>query len=244
MNEKFLWATKHWGMGIGGCMAIAGLVLAAPENMNTWQQVERSGQFLGQTYTENTYIRMGEALPSGYQVIGITLGKHETKALGTGLLFLGSAMVWGFAQALVPEYDRLEEINHKVRQSEFELEDIQINQNVEVQRWAIELDAQSDISAMLNPPKAYLQDEENDEEEEERKALLGGGTKFSETYTGFLGWLNSKEIRQATIRDLAQKSFNGKKNPSEQIRKWIDELCADGLAEWLDEEKKEFRLLS
>ncbi|NMG06815.1 hypothetical protein [Brasilonema sp. UFV-L1] len=39
------------------------------------------------------------------------------------------------------------------------------------------------------------------------------------------------------VRDLAQLSFNGKKTPSEQIRRWVDELCVDELAEWLDEDK-------
>lgn len=247
MNDKFILASKHWGVGVGGCLAIAGLILAAPENMNTWRQVERSSQFFNQAYTETTYIRLSETVPAGYRVTSSTFGKHETKTLGVGLLLLGSAMVWGFAQALVPEYDRIERTNHKIRQSEFELQDVEIEQNTEVSRWAIELDAQTDISNMLNPPKAYLQDEddEEDEEEKERKALKGsGGAKFSETYTGFLGWLNSKDIRQAKVRELAQLSFNGKKIPSEQIRKWVDELCVDELAEWLDEEKKEFRLLN
>ncbi|MUH00353.1 hypothetical protein F7734_52030 [Scytonema sp. UIC 10036] len=242
MNQKFLWATKHWGLGVGASLAVVGIVLAAPENMNTWRRVEKTSEFFGQTYTESTYIRMDEIIPQGYEVTALAYGRHEMKALGAGLLFLGSAMVWGFAQALVPEYERLEKTNHRIRKSEFELEDIQIQQNTEVARWSIELDAQSDISKMLNPPKPYIEESVEDEEESEQKALEGA--KFSDTYTGFLGWLQSKEIRQATVRDLAQKSFNGKKIPSEQIRKWVDELCVDGLAEWLDEEKKEFRLLN
>jgi hypothetical protein len=133
-------------------------------------------------------------------------------------------------------------LNHKIRRSEWELEDVEVSQNTEVARWAIELDAQGDISRMLNPPTPYMEDEPEDEESSAQKAIEP--TKFSETYTGFLGWLHSKEIRQATVRDLAQRSFNGKKIPSEQIRRWVDELAGDGLAEWLDEEKREFRLLN
>lgn len=94
-----------------------------------------------------------------------------------------------------------------------------MTQNTEVARWAIELDAQSDISRMLNPPTPYIEEEPDDEDEStgrEHKAIEP--SKFSETYTGFLGWLQSKEIRQGTVRELAQKSFNGKKIPSDQSR--------------------------
>jgi hypothetical protein len=245
MNEKFLWASKHVGIAVGGALAVTGLFLAAPKNMVTWRRVEQERTALGMNYAEVSYVRVGEALPKGFTVTRTIYGNHETKALGTALLFFGSTLVWGFSQALVPEYERIERTYHKIRQSEFELEDVQVTQNTEVARWAIELDAQGDISRMLNPPVPYIEEEADDEDE----GTAGGHkaiepSKFSETYTGFLGWLQSKEIRQATVRELAQKSFNGKKIPSDQIRRWVDELSVDGLAEWLDEDKKEFRLLN
>jgi hypothetical protein len=242
MNDNFIWASKHGGIAIGGALAVTGLFLAAPQTMITWHKVENERKAFGMNYTEVTYVRAGETPPEGFTVTDTVYGSHETKALGTALLFLGSSLVWSFSQALVPEYERLERLNHKIRRSEWELEDVEVSQNTEVARWAIELDAQGDISRMLNPPTPYMEDEPEDEESSAQKAIEP--TKFSETYTGFLGWLHSKEIRQATVRDLAQRSFNGKKIPSEQIRRWVDELAGDGLAEWLDEEKREFRLLN
>lgn len=239
MNSKFIWQSKHWGIAIGCASAVTGLILAVPNNVNTWRQIEKHSQVLGYKYIDISYIRQNEIIPEGFEVTNLIPGQHGIKALGTGLLFMGCAMIWGFSQALSKDYERIEKTNWKIRQSEFELEDIQIDQNVEVQRWAIELDAQSDISNMLNPPKAYLEEAEEEEEEENPDKQ-----KFSENAIGYLGWLQAKNFIQAKVRDLAQLSFNGKKIPTDQIRKWIDELCTDGVTEWLDEDKKEFRILN
>lgn len=238
MNSKFIWQSKHWGIAIGCASAITGIILAIPKNVNTWRQIEKHSQVFGYKYNDISYIRSNEIIPEGFEVTNIIPGQYEIKALGTGLLFMGSAMIWGFSQALVKEYERLEKTNWKIRQSEFELEDIQIDQNVEVQRWAIELDAQSDISNMLNPPKAYLEEAEEEEEENPDKQ------KFSENAVGYLGWLQAKNFSQAKVRDLGMLRFNRRQPKAEEIRKWIDELCVDGVAEWLDEKKNEFRLLN
>ncbi len=238
MNSKLIWQSKHWGIGIGCASAIVGLILAVPENVNTWRLVEKHNQVFGYKYNDINYIRTNEIIPPGFEVTNLIPGKHEMKALGTGLLFMGSAMIWGFSQALVKDYERLETTNWKIRQSEFELKNIEIEQNTEVQRWAIELDSQGDISKMQQASVSYMGEGEKEEEEKPENQ------KFSENAIGYLAWLQSKNFNQAKVRDLGMLHFNKRQPKAEEIRKWIDELCVDGIAQWLDEKKNEFKLLT
>ena len=237
MNSTFIWQSKHLGLGVGIALSGLGFFLAVPNNMNSWIKIQKTSVVMGFELLETTYVRTNEIIPDGYQIAEAPVkGYHEIKAMGTGLMLLGSAMSLCFSSILKKEYERIEQSNYRLRQSEFELEDLHRDQTTEVARWAIELDAQSDISAMLNPPKAYLEDLDTEHSEEAQH--------FSETSTGFLGWLQSKGIQQAKVRDIAQKSFNNKKIPTETLRLWVDDLVNNGVAIWIDDKKSEFKLLS
>ncbi|MUH01128.1 hypothetical protein F7734_56240 [Scytonema sp. UIC 10036] len=237
MNPKFIWQSKHLGLGVGIALSGLGLFLAVPENMNTWIKVQKTYTIGSFEFQDTTHIRINETTPQGYAVVELIPGKTEYKALGTGLMFLGSVLSLCFSSILVKEYERIEQSNYRLRQSEFELEDLHLDQTTEVARWAIELDAQADISKMLNPPKAYLPDSEEDEPDND---------KFSETSTGFLGWLKTKNLDTSHIKvsQVGSLSFNGRKLKADEIRKFVDELVTSEVAEWLDDKKSEFRLLS
>ncbi|KAB8313972.1 hypothetical protein SD81_040290 [Tolypothrix campylonemoides VB511288] len=239
MNPKFVWQSKHLGLGVGVVLAGLGLFLAVPENVNTWRRIEKTSKVFGYEIKESTYIRLNEFLPQGFAEVEMIPGRVEYKALGTGLLFLGSAMSLVFSSILLREYERIEQTNYIVRQSEFELEDLQLNQNTEVARWAIELDAQADISTMLNPSVQYLQEPQEEETEEIKDT-------FSETSTGFLGWVREKKpnVSQFKVTDLCKLRFNKRLLKVDEIRKFVDDLVASEVAEWLDDSKSTFRLLN
>lgn len=239
MNPKFLWQSKHLGLGIGVSLTLLGLFLAVPENINSWKKVEKTYTIGGFAFQDITHIRMNEAIPEGFEVTEAIPGKTEYKALGTGLMFLGSVLSLCFSSILVKEYERIEQSNYRLRQSEFELEDLHRDQTTEVARWAIELDAQADISAMLNPPKAYLPDSEDEPDND----------TFSETTFGFLAWLKTKELdfSKISVSKVTSLSFKSRENGSKklsvtQVRSFVDELISSNTTEWLDDKKSEFRL--
>ena len=240
MNNKAVWLTKHWGLGIGAFMSLSGLVMAAPGNMMTWRISQGSDKdpFLGIPYTTTVTTRLYEPIPNKYKLIGTIRDNHELKGLGTSMMILGTSLLFGCANSLKKEYERLETANWMVRQSEFKLADLEYTQGVEVDRWAIELEAQQQISNMIQSPKSYY-DTENEQSKPE--------PEFSRTCTGFLAWLQQKAEKIGNTFELRwcmQQSFGGKKPTKEEIISWVTELVQIEQVEWLDQEKKSFRLLN
>ena len=239
MNNKAVWLAKHWGLGTGILMTISGLVMASPGYMQSWVVSKGSNKLpiLEVKYDEIITTRFNEDVPRGYKPIKFIPDNHELKGLGTSMMILGTSLLFGCANALKKEYERLETANWMVRQSEFKLADLEYTQGVEVDRWAIELHAQQQISNMIQPPKSYYEQEDEQPKTE---------PEFSRTATGFLAWLQKKaEILGNTfeVRWCRQQSFAGKKPTQEEIVTWVTELVQIEQAEWVDEDKKNFRLL-
>lgn len=242
MNNKALWLAKHWGLGIGALMSFGGLIMAAPGNMQTWKisQVTTKDPFLGMSYTTTAITRLNEPVPNGYKPVGTIPDNHELKGLGTSMMILGSTLLFGCANSLTFEYERLETANWMIRRSEFELADLEYTQGVEVDRWAIELNAQQQISNMLQPPTSYYTTENE-------QPKLQPEPEFSRTATGFLAWLQQKAEKLGnnfSVRWCCQQSFVGKKPTKDEITTWVTELVQIEQAEWLDDEQKNFRLLN
>ena len=238
MNSKALWLAKHWGLGTGILMSISGLIMAAPGNMQSWviSQANNKAPFLQIKYKTIAVTRFDEDVPSGYKPIKFIADNHELKGLGTSMMILGTSLLFGCANALKKEYERLETANWMVRQSEFKLADLEYTQGVEVDRWAIELDAQQQISNMIQPPKNYY------EQSDEQPKIEPG---FSRTCTGFLAWLQQKAEQLGNdfeVRWCRQQSFAGKKPTQEEIIIWVTELVNIEQAEWV-EEGKSFKLI-
>ncbi len=123
-----------------------------------------------------------------------------------------------------------------VRQSEFKLADLEYTQGVEVDRWAIELDAQQQISNMIQSPKSYYESEDEHPKTE---------PEFSRTTTGFLAWLQQKSEKLGNtfeVRWCRQQSFVGKKPTQDEIITWVTELVNIEQVEW-EEEGKSFKLI-
>lgn len=241
MNNKAVWQLLHWGLGIGVVLSAAGLFMAAPDNMQTWKASKTTDKILGQTYTTITYLRVTEELPTGSKLIGYIRGKHELKGLGATMLILGSTLMFGCATVLKDKYERIERYNWMIRQSEFELGDYEYSREVEVERWSIDIDAQKRISNMQQPKASYYAETEDDQPK------LKSEPEFSRTATGFLGWLQQKAETKGNsfeVRWCCQQSFNGKKPTKEEVTAWVTELIQIEQVEWLDEEKKNFRLLN
>ncbi len=179
MNNKALWLAKHWGLGIGTLISVTGLIMAAPGNMQSWviSQGNNKIPILQVKYDNIITTRFNEDVPSGYKPIKFIPDNHELKGLGTSMMILGTSLLFGCANALKKEYERLETANWMVKQSEFTLADLEYSQGVEVDRWAIELSAQQQISNMIQSPKSYYE-EDNEQPKTE--------PEFSRTATGFL----------------------------------------------------------
>ncbi len=240
MNNKAIWLAKHWGLGTGILMTISGLVMASPGYMQSWviSQGNNKIPILQVKYDDIITTRFNEDVPSGYKPIRFIPDNHELKGLGTSIMLLGTSLLFGCANSLKKEYERLETANWMIRQSEFKLADLEYTQGVEVDRWAIELDAQQQISNMIQSPKSYYEnvDEQSKPEPE-----------FSRSATGFLAWLQKKAETLGNtfeVRWCRQQSFAGKKPTQEEIVTWVTELINVEQAEWVDEEKKSFRLLN
>ena len=240
MNNKALWLTKHWGLAIGTLMSISGLIMATPGNMQSWvvSQANNQAPFFQIKYKTVITTRLNEDVPKGYKPISFLPDSHELKGLGTSMMILGTSLILGCANSLKKEYERLETANWMVRQSEFKLADLEYSQGVEVERWAIELEAQQQISNMQQPPKSYYEnvDEQSKPEPE-----------FSRSATGFLAWLQQKAEKLGNtfeVRWCCQQSLSGKKSTVAEVMNWVEELVKIEQLEWVDDEKKSFRLLN
>ena len=241
MNNKAVWLTKHWGLGTGILMTICGIVMASPGYMQSWVVSKGSNKLpiLEVNYNEIITTRFNEDVPRGYKPIKFIPDSHELKGLGTSMMILGTSLLFGCASALKEEYRRLETANWIIKQSEFELTDLKYSQNVEVNRWAIELHAQREISNLQQPPKKYYETENEQPKPE---------PEFSRTATGFLAWLTKKaEERNSNtfeIKWCRVQSWAGQKYSTEQIINWVEELVNVEQVEWVDTERKSFRLLN
>ena len=238
MNNKAVWLAKHWGLGTGILMTISGLVMASPGYMQSWviSQANNQLNFVQIKYKTIATTRAQEDVPRGYTPISFLPDNHELKGLGTSMMILGTSLLFGCANTLKKEYERLETANWMVRQSEFKLADLEYSQGVEVERWAIELDAQQQISNMIQPQKNYY-DTENEQPKPE--------PEFSRTATGFLAWLQQKAEKLGNtfeVRWCRQQSFAGKKPTQEEIITWVEELVNIEQVEW-EEEGKSFKLI-
>ena len=239
MNNKAIWLTKHWGLGIGVVMSISGLVMAAPGNMQSWviSQANNKTPFLQVKFKTIATTRFNEDVPRGYTPISFIQDNHELKGLGTSMMLLGTSLILGCANSLKKEYERLETANWMVRQSEFTLADLEYTQGVEVDRWAIELEAQQQISNMIQSPKSYYEVEDSTPKPE---------PDFSRTATGFLAMLQQKAEKIGNtfeVRWCCQQSLSGKKSTIAEVMNWVEELVKIEQVEWVGDDKKNFRLL-
>lgn len=251
-NPKALWLAKHWGLGIGVILSLAGLGAAVPGYMVTWRISERTDTVFGEKLTATAYTRIHERLPEEFRAVGIIPDSHELKGLGVCALLLGSTLMLACSVSLKKEYERLETANWMVRQSEFDLADNEYlltteldkydtRQRLEIDRWKIDLDTQMQISNMIQPPQSYYAKEEEDQ------ARLKPEPEFSRTTPGFLAWLGQEKFvrlnNQFEVRWCCQQSFPQKKLTAEEVRAFVTQLSEIGQAEWLDEQKNSFRLL-
>ena len=240
MNNKAVWLAKHWGLGIGVLMSLSGLIMASPGYMQSWVVSKGSNKLpiLEVKYDEIITTRFNEDIPLGYKPISFIPDNHELKGLGVSIMLLGTSLLFGCANSLKREYQRLETANWMVRQSEFQLADLEYTQGVEVDRWAIELEAQQQISNMQQPPKNYYEPEDSQPKPE---------PEFSRTATGFLAFLQQKAEKLGNtfeVRWCCQQSLSGKKSTVAEVMNWVEELVKIEQAEWVDDEKKSFRLLN
>ncbi len=247
ITRKGVWLARHWGLCLGLVMGFGGLCLAAQGNMVAWKVYEQNTRMVGMNYTITTYLRSSEPAPGEAPREARFLGRlpddHEMKSLGASLMLLGSTLLFMSANALKKEYERLEFTNWAIRESEFALTDYEYQQSVEVDRYAIDLQCQQQISDMLNPPADYYPEAFKNPQDDPK---LKAEPEFSRTPTGFLAWLHQKAARVGNSFDLrwcCQQSFAGAKPTKAEVTAWIDELSAAQQTEWLDEEKKSFRLL-
>ena len=228
-------------LGIGLC--IGGMFLSIPDTYKSWRftRVSRNN-FFNASYTEEKIYRFEEPVPASENPYKIVYGQSQRKVSGVILIFFGGNLAWFFGQTLADEFSIIEKRRWKVRQSEFLIENTQLRTGTEVQQTMLEMDLLSRLSEFQQGFKpdeiTYLPDDEVEETNEPE------GDKYPETANGFFLWLMDKNIRQAKIRDISQKSFNNKHLSAEQVRGFVDELTGQRLAEWLDEGKNEFRLLN
>ncbi len=240
MNNKAVWLAKHWGLATGILMTISGIVMASPGYMQSWVISQGSNKFpvFEVEYDEIITTRFNEDVPSGYKPIKFIPDSHELKGLGTSIMILGTSLLFGCANALKKEYERLETANWMVRQSEFRLTDLEYTQGVEVDRFAIEMEAQQEISNMQQPPKKYYETEDEKPKPE---------PEFSRSATGFLAFLQQKAEKLGNtfeVRWCCQQSLSGKKSTVAEVMNWVTELVQIEQVEWLDDDKKSFRLLN
>lgn len=143
-------------------MSFTGLIMAAPGNVQSWviSQANNKTPFLTLKYKTIAITCEDEDIPNGHTPIRFIADNHELKGLGASMMLLGTSLILGCANYLKKEYERLETANWMVRQSEFKLANLEYTQGVEVDRWAIELDAQQQISNMIKSPKTYYEQED------------------------------------------------------------------------------------
>ena len=71
--------------------------------------------------------------------------------------------------------------------------------------------------------------------------------QYKRNAIGFLAWLQQKSEKLGNtfeVRLCGMQSFSGKKSTKEEIITWVTELVQIEQVEWVDEEKKSFRLLN
>lgn len=234
------WLLKHWALGLSSLVSFGGLFLAVPGNEVAWRAYQQTDKLLGVEYKMDEYYRADAVPPKKYQLIAILPDAKGLKGLGASLMLVGSTVLFMSANALKKEYERLELTNWAIRKSEFELTDYEYEQSVEVDRYAIDLQYQQQISDMLNPPTSY-----HPEDTPQDQPKLQAEPEFSKTATGYLAWLQQKAAKLGNsfeVRWCCQQSFAGSKPTKAEVTGWVDELIAGGQTEWLDEEKKTFRL--
>lgn len=228
-------------LGIG--MMLGGIFLAVPDTYNSWKFVRHNARdIFGQRYVEEKIYRFGEDAPriKPYKVIQ---GQAQRKIQGVILLFFGGNIAWFFGQCLADEFEVIERRRWKVRQIEFVEEDTTLMTGAQVQQTMIEMDLLSRLSEFqqgFRPDEIkYLPEDEGEDTEAQ-----GEGGKYPESANGFFMWLIDKNIQQAKVRELSQKSFNNGHLSADRIRGFVQELIGQKLAEWLDDAKSEFRLLN
>lgn len=251
-NPKALWLAKHWGLGLGIVLSIGGLGAAAPGYMVSWRVSERKDEVFGSKLTSTAYTRIGERLPLGFKTVSLIPDSHELKGLGVSAMLLGSTLMLACSVSLKKEYERLEKANWMVRQSEFALADHEYllmtdldqydtQKRLELDKWRIDLDTQTQISSMIQPPKSYYANEQQDQ------PLPKPEPEFSRSTAGFLAWLQQEKFAQLglrfEVRWCCQQSFPVQKLKASEVRAFVDELEHIEQAEWLDEAKNQFRLL-
>lgn len=228
-------------LGIGLC--IGGMFLSIPDTYKSWRFTRVSRRnFFNAAYTEEKIYRFEEPIPADEIPYKIVYGQSQRKLGGIILIFFGGNLAWFFGQALADEFSIIEKRRWKVRQSEFLIEDTTLKTGTEVQQTMLEMDLLSRLSEFqlgFKPDEiTYLPDDDP------ASALEREGDQYPETANGFFLWLTDKDIRQAKVRDISQKSFNNKHLSADQVRGFVDELIRQHLAEWLDEARNEFRLLN
>ncbi len=94
MNNKALWLTKHWGLGIGTLMSISGLIMASPGYMQSWviSQANNKAPFFQIKYKTVAITRAQEDVPRGYMPIRFIADNHELKGLGVSMMLLGTSL--------------------------------------------------------------------------------------------------------------------------------------------------------
>ena len=230
---------------VGAALCIGGLFLAIPDTYKSWKFAKESTKNLfGQDQEQISIYRIEEQMPSQGTVFKIVQGQSQRKITGLVLLFFGGNLAWYFGQALADEFEIIEKRCFKIRQSEFLIEDTTLRSGTEVHQTMIEMD-------MLNQLAYYQKGFRPDDvtylppDVEETEDSKGGETeKFPETVNGFFMWLLEKGITQATVRDISRKWFNDGHLSADKVRAFVDGLVAEKLAEWIGEEKNEFKLVT
>jgi hypothetical protein len=228
-------------LGIGLC--VGGIFVSIPDTYKTWKfsRVTRSNLF-GTSYTEDKIYRFEEPISSGESPYKIVYGQSQRKMSGFILIFFGGNLAWFFGQDLADEFSIIEKRRWKVQQTEFLIEDTTLKTGTEVHTTMLEMDLLSRLAEFQQGFKPenvhYLPDDEEPADDDTSE------DNYPETANGFFLWLTDKNIRQAKVRDISQKSFNNKHLSAEQVRAFVDDLISQKLADWLDEAKNEFRLLN
>lgn len=237
--------------------SVAGCTLAVTNFFNCWRIYQKCTLIELPLYgasqdCQTLTLKQEMPPPKGYQLIDQKQGYPDIKLIGLAVAITSGIASYAWNQRLSELLEVVEEQTSLEQQADSRLFEKGLNLHTQLQerRLMLEIGEKAkEFERLFGVPNLPdLQDNQKQEDYLNAEFSPKGTDRSQEsnepTADMLYGWLLTKNLAEGDVREICRSSIEGHKLAAEQVREFLNELAAQHLIEWLNDQKTKFKLIT
>jgi hypothetical protein len=237
--------------------SVAGCTLAITNSLHSWRVFQKCHVIEIPLYgasrdCQTLTIKAKEIPPQGYQLIDQKQGYPDIKMIGLAVAIVAGLASYSWNERLSEMLELAEKQKALELESDTRLleKGIGLHTQLQERRLTLEIGEKAkEFERLFGVPNLpELEDDRKQEAYLSAEFTPSGADRSQENNAPnpnmLYGWLLSRNLAEGDVRDICRSSIEGHKLNAEQARAFLNELAAQNLIAWLNDQQTKFKLVT